>query len=56
VALALRVAGRRNPAVRRAAALSALAGSLLTRFGWVAARHASARDPMPALSPPEPGA
>ncbi|HEV8632267.1 MAG TPA: NrfD/PsrC family molybdoenzyme membrane anchor subunit [Thermoanaerobaculia bacterium] len=38
--LLLRLAGR-----RRAAAVAALAGSLLTRYGWVAAGHASAREP-----------
>jgi hypothetical protein len=51
VALALRLIAARNPALRRAAALSAIAGSLLTRFGWVAAGHVSARDPIPALTP-----
>ncbi|HXT49968.1 MAG TPA: NrfD/PsrC family molybdoenzyme membrane anchor subunit [Thermoanaerobaculia bacterium] len=30
---------------RKAAAVAALAGSLLTRYGWVAAGHESARDP-----------
>jgi hypothetical protein len=33
-----------NKKLRRAAALSSLAGSLLTRFGWVEAGKASARD------------
>lgn len=40
VPLALRLVGR-----RRTAAVSALAGSLLTRFGWVEAGRVSARDP-----------
>jgi hypothetical protein len=40
LALGLRLLG-----ARRAAALSALAGSLLTRYGWLAAGRASARDP-----------
>src|SRR4029079_8254098 len=30
---------------RKAAAVAAIAGSLLTRYGWVAAGHESARDP-----------
>ena len=49
LALGLRVLGRRRPAFRRAAGLASLAGSLCTRIGWVAAGHASARDPVPAL-------
>ena len=48
VVLALRLLVGRNNAARRAASLSALLGSLLTRIGWVAAGHASARDPLPA--------
>ena len=47
--LLLRLAGGRR--ARRTAALSALAGSLLTRFAWVAAGHVSARDAPAALSP-----
>jgi formate-dependent nitrite reductase membrane component NrfD len=35
--LVLRLVAGRSPAARRAAAISTLAGSLLTRFGWVAA-------------------
>lgn len=46
VPLALRVAyavtGNRN--LRRAAAWSSIAGSLLTRFGWIQAGHSSAKD------------
>ena len=33
-----------NKKVRRAAAISSIAGSLLTRFGWLSAGRASARD------------
>jgi hypothetical protein len=48
VPLALRLAalvmGRRSKNLRRAAAWSGVAGSLLTRYGWVRAGHASARD------------
>lgn len=36
------IGGNRN--LRRAAAWSGIAGSLLTRFGWIRAGHASARD------------
>jgi hypothetical protein len=48
VPLALRVAalfgGRRAKDLRRLAAWSGIAGSVLTRYGWVHAGHASARD------------
>lgn len=44
VTLALRILAGRNRRLRQAAALCALAGSLLTRIGWVAAGHASARE------------
>jgi hypothetical protein len=48
VPLALRLAalvgGRRSPKLRRWAAWSGIAGSILTRYGWVQAGHASARD------------
>jgi formate-dependent nitrite reductase membrane component NrfD len=37
------LAGRRSGSVRKAAALSAIAGSLLTRIAWVHAGHVSAR-------------
>jgi polysulfide reductase-like protein len=40
-----------NKRLRRAAAISSLAGSLLTRFGWVEAGKASARDYQIPLSP-----
>lgn len=43
VPLALRLLGGRSPAARRAAAVSTIAGSLLTRIGWIAAGRASAR-------------
>jgi formate-dependent nitrite reductase membrane component NrfD len=35
---------RQNTTLRKAAAVSAIAGSLLTRFAWVHAGHVSARD------------
>jgi hypothetical protein len=44
VPLALRILGK-----RKAAAISTLAGSLITRFAWVAAGKASVRDPNVAL-------
>ena len=44
VPLALRAIGRRSSSARRVAALSAIAGSILTRFGWIAAGRASAHD------------
>jgi formate-dependent nitrite reductase membrane component NrfD len=39
--LALRLLARRSPTARRLAAVSTIAGSLLTRFGWVAAGRES---------------
>lgn len=42
VPLALRLAGWRSPTLRRWAAVSGIAGSLLTRYGWMGAGHASA--------------
>lgn len=44
--LALRLAAlfTESKGVRQAAAISGIAGSLLTRYGWVHAGHASARD------------
>jgi formate-dependent nitrite reductase membrane component NrfD len=45
VPLALRVAGRTRRGLRVLAACAAVAGSLLTRFGWVKAGSASADDP-----------
>lgn len=49
VPLVLRVAAeamgvRRSRQIRRAAAVSSIAGSLLTRIGWIRAGHASAKD------------
>jgi Polysulphide reductase, NrfD len=41
--LALRLAGGKR--MRRAAAVSSVIGSLVTRFAWIAAGRASARDP-----------
>jgi hypothetical protein len=35
---------RRSRSLRQAAAISSIAGSLLTRLGWIRAGHASARD------------
>lgn len=48
--------GPRSQNLRRIAGLSAIAGSLITRYAWVQAGHASARDwrePL-GLDPPEP--
>ncbi len=42
--LVLRLFGRRSPAARRLASLSGVTGSLLTRYGWMAAGRSSARD------------
>jgi formate-dependent nitrite reductase membrane component NrfD len=41
VPLALRLLARRSPAARRVAAVSTIAGSLLTRIGWLAAGRAA---------------
>ena len=43
VPLILRAFARQSRSARRAAALSTLAGSLLTRVAWIAAGKASAR-------------
>lgn len=46
--LALRVLAGRSPAARRLAAVSTIAGSVLTRFGWVAAgRESTANGQLP---------
>ena len=45
VPLALRVFGGRSRGMRLAAAVSMLAGSAVTRFGWMAAGRQSAADP-----------
>lgn len=45
IPLVLRLLGIRSKRARRAAALASLAGSLITRFAWVEAGKASARDP-----------
>jgi hypothetical protein len=42
--LALRLAGGSSSRIRKWAAISGIAGSLLTRYGWMAAGKASARD------------
>lgn len=47
--LLLRLVGGRSRKMRRLAAASTIAGSLITRLAWVAAGRASARDPRPAL-------
>jgi hypothetical protein len=49
VPLLLRVVGGRSKKIRRLAAVSTIAGSVITRLAWVAAGRASARDPRPAL-------
>ena len=49
VTLLLRALGGKRRRWRSAAAWSALAGSLLTRIGWVAAGYDSSRDPIPPL-------
>jgi hypothetical protein len=52
--LALRVLGGRSRTTRRWAAICGIAGSLLTRYGWVRAGHASAQDwRLPLQIPPE---
>jgi formate-dependent nitrite reductase membrane component NrfD len=48
--LVLRIAGMRSPRARRAAAMTALAGALLTRFGWWSAGSASSAEPKLSLS------
>lgn len=51
VPLALRVFAGRSPTARRLAAVSTIAGSLLTRFGWVAAgRESITTGQQPALN------
>jgi hypothetical protein len=52
VPLVCRALGRRRPAFRRAAGLSALAGSLITRLAWIAAGRASAGNPAVPLHVP----
>ena len=49
--VAAAVSGSRE--MRRAAALTTLAGALLTRFAWLRAGHASARDPRLPLELPD---
>ncbi len=44
VPLMLRLAGWRSPRLRRAAAISGIAGSLLTRYAWMYAGRVSSRD------------
>jgi formate-dependent nitrite reductase membrane component NrfD len=45
IPLALRILGRRSMTARRVAAASTIAGSLLTRIGWLAAGRASVASP-----------
>lgn len=53
--LASAFSGRpRSASLRRAAAISAIAGSLITRFAWVEAGHASAHNWRQPLEIPEP--
>jgi hypothetical protein len=49
--LVLRLLGIRSKRARRAAAASALLGSLITRVAWIEAGKASASDPRPFLRP-----
>lgn len=51
VPLLCRTLGGRSPAWRRVASAAALAGSVLTRLGWIAAGRASADDPSVPLRP-----
>lgn len=51
VPLLLRAFGR-SPAAQRAAAISTIAGSLFTRYGWIAAGRQSAADPREPLALP----
>jgi formate-dependent nitrite reductase membrane component NrfD len=55
VPLAIRVLAGNRPAARRLAAVSTIAGSLLTRFGWLAAGRDSVRRPATALAGPARG-
>jgi hypothetical protein len=45
IPLVLRAVSSVVPAARPAGSIMAIVGSLLTRFGWIAAGHRSARDP-----------
>ena len=51
--LSLGAGHERKRKLRRAAAISSIAGSLVTRFAWMGAGHASAKDPRPVLQMPE---
>jgi len=51
--LSLMANGRRKTALRKAAAVSAIAGSVVTRFAWVQAGKASAADPRIPLQLPD---
>jgi hypothetical protein len=52
IPLLLRALGGRSPAAQRAAALSTIAGSMLTRYGWIVAGRSSAADPREPLNLP----
>lgn len=52
IPLLLRALGGRSPAAQRAAAISTIAGSVLTRYGWIAAGRSSAVDPREPLNLP----
>jgi hypothetical protein len=55
IPLVLRALGRRRPMWRRAASLAAIAGSIFTRFGWIAAGRESTQDPSLQLKAERPG-
>ncbi len=44
IPLVLRMIGWKSPELRRAAAWSGILGSIITRYAWMQAGHASARD------------
>ena len=54
VPLLLRAVGRRSARAQRAAAIATIAGSLMTRYAWVAAGRSSAADPRDPLQLPDP--
>jgi hypothetical protein len=52
VPLLLRTLGARSAAAQRAAAVATITGSVLTRYGWIAAGRSSAVDPREPLQLP----
>lgn len=52
IPLLLRTFGGRSASAQRAAAMSTIAGSVLTRYGWIAAGRSSAVDPREPLNLP----